>query len=61
MLELKNINKNTLDFFRLIGKFVISLIILGPSMYVFFSEGFGDTEKKFAAGLIGTVAGYWVK
>ncbi len=60
-MELKDIDKNALDFFKLIGKGVVTLIILCPCMYVFFWSDFGDTEKKFAAGLIGTIVGYWIR
>lgn len=53
---------STVNFAKLIARFIISVLVLCVSLWgVFFSTAIGATEKQFAAGLIGTIVGYWIK
>lgn len=48
-------------YIRLFMQVFISIIILFFSLYVLISKNFNSTEKKWAAGWVGAVFGYWIR
>jgi putative Mn2+ efflux pump MntP len=40
--------------------FLFTSVAMGLAAYVFLSSNFGDAHEKWAAGVIGTVLGFWM-
>jgi hypothetical protein len=45
---------------REVMQIIISLVILGASLYIILSKKYDDDVQKWAFGAIGTVIGYWL-
>ncbi|MCA9280887.1 MAG: hypothetical protein KDA30_02490 [Phycisphaerales bacterium] len=40
---------------------VVTIIVLGVSLYVILSDGQDEGSKKWAFGAVGTIMGFWLK
>lgn len=49
------------DNYRIIMKLSISVVIMAVGLFIILSNNFGEDEKKWAFGSIGTIVGYWFK
>lgn len=47
--------------YRIIVKTSISIVVLAVGLFIILSQKFGEDEKKWAYGSIGTVIGYWFR
>lgn len=47
--------------FRVAMQSVVSLAILGVCLPILFSRNSSEKTQQLAAGLIGTVVGYWLR
>ena len=45
---------------REIMQIIISLVVLGASLYIILSKKYDNDVQKWAFGAIGTVIGYWL-
>lgn len=48
-------------WWEILGILVTSFVVLGGGLYVMLGAGFDESQKKWASGVIGAVAGYWLK
>ncbi|MFZ0137014.1 MAG: hypothetical protein WAK89_08155 [Candidatus Sulfotelmatobacter sp.] len=46
---------------RLLMQAVVSLAVLGASLFIILTRGFGPDSKRWAYGSVGMVVGYWLK
>jgi len=46
---------------QLAMRIVVSLALLGCSLFVVMSQSYGAQEKHWAFGSLGTILGYWLK
>ena len=49
------------DTVRVIGAIVVSVALLAAGLYVLLSRAYDADLKKWAAGWVGAVAGYWFR
>ena len=42
-------------------RIVISLAVLGATLYVILSQRFPDEFSKWAFGMVGVIVGYWLR
>jgi hypothetical protein len=46
---------------RLLMQAVVSLAVLGASLFIILTHGFSPDSKRWAYGTVGMVVGYWLK
>jgi len=46
---------------RLGVQILVSLVILAASLYIIISKGYDEPSAKWAYGMAGLVAGYWLR
>jgi hypothetical protein len=46
---------------RLLMQAVVSLAVVGASLFIILTHGFGPDSKRWAYGTVGMVVGYWLK
>jgi hypothetical protein len=49
-----------LDTVRVAIALVVSLIVLGGSLYVILSKSYGVADQRWAYGAVGTLLGFWL-
>lgn len=52
---------NIIPITKMVITGLLSLSVVGGSIYIILNGEFGDSDKNFAYGTIGTVLGYWLK
>jgi hypothetical protein len=45
----------------LIVRVTLTVIFTAAGLWILFSPGFGDEEKRWSSATLGTVLGYWLK
>ena len=50
-----------INFYKLLMRFFISLVILVGGGWVAFGSNLDETSKKVAIGFLRSVIGYWIK
>jgi len=46
---------------NILGRLLISLIVLAAALYVILSNAYPDAHLKWAFGIVGVIIGYWIK
>ena len=46
---------------RLTVRILISLVVLGASLYIILKDSYSPSSQKWAFGSVGTILGYWLK
>jgi hypothetical protein len=44
-----------------LGRVVVSLVVLFVAIYVILNNGYPDATTKWAFGVVGLILGYWLK
>ena len=44
-----------------LGRLIVSLLVLIVAFYIILSNAYPDAHTKWAFGIIGVVLGYWLK
>jgi hypothetical protein len=52
---------NQSEMFRLGMQTVVSMIVLGGSLYIIMSQHYDPKDKHWAYGSVGTILGFWLK